>query len=127
MLSVFISSYLFLGYLFVFAIPAGDQWRGEKQFAEMTLSLIGQHPEELVSFKTPPPVFYLGFPKPVPQYDSQQELVGAVRTGQFRWVILRRRDIPTLNIPAAETAIERTFPWDSTEHRANALVLMKLR
>src|SRR5205807_1160310 len=119
--------YLFLGYLFVFAIPAGDQWRGERQFAETTRSLIGQHPEELASFKTQPPVFYLGFPKPVRQYDSQQELVAAVRTGQLRWVILRRRDIPTLNIPAAETAIEGTFPWDSAEHHANALVLMRLR
>jgi 4-amino-4-deoxy-L-arabinose transferase-like glycosyltransferase len=125
LLSVGVISYLLLFYLFVVALPAGDQWRGERQFAEATRQLVGQR-DELAAFKSQPPVFYLRFAKPVPQYDSRAELASAVRNGHIRWIILRRRDIPALNIPARETVVEATYPWDSPEHRSNALVLMKL-
>lgn len=127
LLSVGVSTYLLLLYLFVFAMPAGDQWRGEKQFAELTRQLVDGQPDELAAFKSQPPVFYLQFPNPVPRYDSVAALAAAVRNGQIRWIILRRRDIPALNIVAREIVFEATYPWDSPEHRSNALVLMKLR
>jgi 4-amino-4-deoxy-L-arabinose transferase-like glycosyltransferase len=127
LLSVGVSTYLLLLYLFVFAMPAGDQWRGEKQFAELTRQLVALQPDELAAFKSQPPVFYLQLPKPVPQYNSIAELAPAVRNGQIRWIILRRRDIPEFNLRARQIIAEATYPWDSPEHRSNALLLMKLR
>jgi hypothetical protein len=49
-----------------------------------------------------------------------------MRRSRIKWIILRQRDIPALNIPAHKIAFEPTYPWDSLEHRLNALVLMKL-
>ncbi|MBV8056567.1 MAG: glycosyltransferase family 39 protein, partial [Deltaproteobacteria bacterium] len=126
LLSVSVTSYLLLCYLFMFAMPAGDQWRGEKPFAEAVRRLINGHPAELASFKTQPPVFYLGLAQPVPEYDTVAELESAIRSGRIKWVILRRRDVPALDMPAGEAAHEPSYSWDSREHQLNALVLMKL-
>jgi 4-amino-4-deoxy-L-arabinose transferase-like glycosyltransferase len=126
LLAVAVTSYALLIYLLIIAMPAGDRWRGEKRFAETTRQLIDGHPAELASFRTVPPVFYLGLPKPVPEYDTLPELEAAIRNGDIRWVIMRRRDIPVLKMPTHETASEASYPWDSAQHHANALVLMKL-
>jgi len=127
LLSVSVVSYLLLCYLFMFAMPAGDRWRGEKSFAGATKRLINGHPAELASFKTQTPVFYLGLAEPIPEYDTQVELEAAIRSGRIKWVIVRRRDVPALDMPAYEAAFEPSYPWDSREHHLNALVLMKLQ
>lgn len=126
LLSVSVAIYLLLGYLFMFAMPAGDQWRGEKPFAEATRRLINGHPAELASFKTQPPVFYLGLAQPVPEYDTLAELESAIRSGRINWVIVRRRDVAALHMPAQQSVLEPSYPWDSREHQLNALILMKL-
>jgi 4-amino-4-deoxy-L-arabinose transferase-like glycosyltransferase len=126
LLSVSVISYLLLCYLFMFAMPAGDQWRGEKPFAEAIRRLINGHPAELASFKTQPPVFYLGLAEPVPEYDTLAALESAIRSGRIKWIILRQRDIPALDMPARKAAFEPSYPWDSREHQLDALVLMKL-
>jgi hypothetical protein len=126
LLSVSVLSYLILSYLFILAMPAGDKWRGEKPFAEATRRLIDGHPAELASFKTQPPVFYLGLAEPVPEYETLAELESAIRRGPIKWVILRRRDIRALDLPAHEAAFEPSYAWDAREHRLNALVLMRL-
>jgi len=126
LIAVSVVSYLILSYLFILAMPAGDKWRGEKPFAEATRRLIDGHPAELASFKTQPPVFYLGLTAPVPEYDTVAELESAIRHSRIKWVILRRRDIPALNLPVHEAAFEPSYAWDSREHRLNALVLMRL-
>jgi hypothetical protein len=107
-------------------MPAGDRWRGEKPFAETARQLIGGNTSELAAFKTQPPVFYLGFAEPVIEYDNSAELESAFRQGHTKWVILRRRDVSVLRLPAHEAACEPGYPWDSREHRLNSLVLMKL-
>jgi 4-amino-4-deoxy-L-arabinose transferase-like glycosyltransferase len=126
LLSVSVLSYLLLFYLFMFVMPAGDQWRGEKSFAKTTRHLIGGNSANLVSFKTQPPVFYLGFAKPVPEYDTLAELESAIQRGQVKWIILRQRDVSILDMQVHEAASEPNYPWDSREHRLNALVLINL-
>jgi len=126
LLSMSVLSYLLMAYIFIFAMPAGDQWRGEKPFAHATRRLIDGHSAELASFKTQPPVFYLGLAEPVPEYQTLAELEAAMRGSRIKWIILRQRDIPALDMPAHQAAFEPTYPWDSREHRLNALVLMKL-
>ncbi|MBV8360643.1 MAG: glycosyltransferase family 39 protein [Deltaproteobacteria bacterium] len=126
LLAVSVTSYLMLCYLFMFAMPAGDQWRGEKSFAEAVRQLIDGCSAELVSFKTQPPVFYLGLAEPVPQYDTLAELKSAITSGRIKWVILRRRDVLALDMPAHVAIFEPNYPWNSREHHLNALVLMEL-
>ena len=126
LVSVSVISYLLLCYLFILVMPAGDQWRGERQFAQTTKQLIDGHPSELASFKTGPPVFYLGLPQPVPEYETVAELESAVRRDRIKWIILRRRDISALRVQAREVAFEPSYAWDSPEHRGNSLVLMRL-
>ena len=126
LLSLGALSYLLWSYLFIFAMPAGDQWRGEKRFAQTTRRLINEHSGELASFKTLPPVFYLGLAEPVREYDTIGELRSAIQSGRTKWVILRQRDISALDTSANEVAVEPSYPWDSREHRLNALVLMRL-
>lgn len=125
LISVSVISYLLLSYLFIVAMPAGDQWRGERRFAETTRQLIDEHPTELAAFKTEPPAFYLGLPEPVPQYEKVEELESAVRQGRIKWVIVRRHDISALGVRAHETVFEPSYPWSSPEHRGNSLVLMR--
>jgi len=124
LISVSVISYLLLSYLFIVAMPAADQWRGERRFAQTTRQLIDEHPTELASFKTEPPAFYLGLPEPVPEYDKVEELESAVRQGRIKWVIVRRHDISALGVRVHETVFEPSYPWDSPEHRGNSLVLM---
>ncbi len=126
LLSFGVSSYLFLSYLFFVAMPAGDRWRGEKQFAKATRQLIGAHEDELAAFRTQPPVFYLGLAHPIPQYDSTSELGSAVRDGHLRWLIVRRRDVGSINVAGYAALSEPVYPWDSAQHRGNSLVLMRL-
>jgi hypothetical protein len=126
LLSVGMISYLFLFYVLILALPAGDRWRGEKRFAEITRQLIDGRPEDLASFKTGPPAFYLGLPQPVQEYDGATEIESAVRQGRIKWVIVRRRDIPELGVPARVRAFEPGYPWDSVEHLGNNLVLMRV-
>jgi 4-amino-4-deoxy-L-arabinose transferase-like glycosyltransferase len=126
LIAVSVASYVVLLYLFIVAMPAADQWRGEKQFAQETRSLIDGHPAELASFKVQPPMFYLGLSEPVPEYSDLSQLESDIRSGPVKWVILRRRDISALKLPAHPAAFQPTYPWDSREHRLNALVLMKL-
>jgi 4-amino-4-deoxy-L-arabinose transferase-like glycosyltransferase len=125
LLAVSVISYLLLSYLFIFAMPAGEQWRGEKRFAEATRLLIDGHPAELASFRTQPPLFYLGLPEPVAEYDTLAELQPALRSGRIKWIIMRRRDVAALGGQAHQAAFEPTYAWDSQEHRLNALVLLK--
>jgi hypothetical protein len=126
-LSVNVSSYLLLLYLFIFAMPAGNQWRAEKRFAQTVRNLIDNRPEELASFRTQPPVFYLGLANPVPEYDNPGPLRSAVRDGRIKWIISRRRDVSAINLKAQEAAFEPIYPWDSPGHSGNALVLMRVK
>jgi len=126
LLSTAVTGYLLLGYLFIFAMPAGDRWRGEKQFAQDVKSLIGGRADELASFKTQPPVFYLRLAHPVRQYDTLAELQAAIRGGRIKWLVVRRRDVPLLSLRVHSTTFEPSNRWDSPEHRANLLVLMRL-
>jgi 4-amino-4-deoxy-L-arabinose transferase-like glycosyltransferase len=118
-------TYLLMFYVFVFAMPAGDRWRPEKPFAQDVRQLVDGRSAELAAFKTTPPVFYLALSRPVPQYANVAQLASDVRTGRIRWIILRRRDLPSVVVPAHIAASEAIYPWDPPEHQRNALVLLE--
>lgn len=122
--SVSVISYLFMFYLFVFAFPAGDRYRGEKPFAIAVRHLIDGQAAELAFYKTADPAFYLDLPKPVPEYDHRSALDDAVKSGSVRWIIVSRRALSQLNFPTTTLIAESTYPWDPRQHDLNAMVLV---
>ncbi|MGH7879261.1 MAG: hypothetical protein ACREQD_07155, partial [Candidatus Binataceae bacterium] len=119
-------AWLFMFYFFVFAMPAGDAWRGEKQFAYRTRDLIGSDTGALAFYRVGGPVYYLALPIPVPTYESRRALYRSIRAGATRWVVVRQRDLDSLDSAAAVVAREAVFPWDSKGHRLNAMVLVRV-
>lgn len=127
MVSSGVAAYLFMFYLFVFALPAGDAWRGEKNFAQQVRQFIADRPSELAFFKNQGPVFYLALPKPVPEYERLADLSAAVAGGSVLWIVIRRRDLEHIGLPVVVAASEAVYPWDGKEHRLNAMVLVKVK
>jgi 4-amino-4-deoxy-L-arabinose transferase-like glycosyltransferase len=125
-LSTAVVAYLFMTYYFVFAMPAADAWRGEKPFAHQVKGRVGAATDKLAFFKVVGPVFYLDSPKPVPEYGTLGDLDAAIGDGRVRWLVVRRRDLDRLNVPARVAASEPVYPWDPKEHILNSMVLVQV-
>ncbi|MBF6560039.1 MAG: glycosyltransferase family 39 protein [Candidatus Binataceae bacterium] len=120
------ATYLFMIYFFVFAMPAGDAYRSEKPFAKQVLALIGNDASGLALFKNQGPIFYLNLPHPVPEYDRMADLNAAISAGRVHWLIVRRRDLASLTSAGHPLAAETLYPWDSTAHGLNTMVLVPI-
>jgi 4-amino-4-deoxy-L-arabinose transferase-like glycosyltransferase len=118
------TAWLFMIYLFVFALPAGDAWRGEKEFAHQVRALIKGQERSLEFYNTGGPAFYLDLPYTVPYYNPRR----AALAGEAppRWLVTRVRDIQSLGPGANVVAREAVYPWDSKEHALNAMVLVRM-
>jgi 4-amino-4-deoxy-L-arabinose transferase-like glycosyltransferase len=126
MLSIGVAAYLFMGYIYVFAMPMADAYRGEKAFAEQTRRLIGSDTNQLALFRTQGPLYYLDLPGLIPEFQKQALLAKAVRENRVRWVILRRRDVAKLAVQSKAVLSEPTYPWDGKQHHLNTMVLLKV-
>jgi 4-amino-4-deoxy-L-arabinose transferase-like glycosyltransferase len=119
-------AWLFMFYLFVFAMPAGDAFRSEKPFAAQVRTLIGNEPTTLVFFRNQGPVFYLGLARPVPEYDKLADLNNAVSGGHVQWLVVRRRDIGLLKFKNEPVIAETLYPWEPKEHGLNSMILVRV-
>jgi 4-amino-4-deoxy-L-arabinose transferase-like glycosyltransferase len=121
---------LFLAYLFIFAMPAADKWRGEKRFAEDIRRQMGQATSGVALYKTVGPLYYLDLPHPLPYYDGAGKLKQDALDNKVRWVIVRRRDLNSLGtdlgIPGKVIASEQAFPFETGQHVLNKEVLVVL-
>ena len=119
---------LFLGYLYIFAMPAADRWRGEKAFAEAIRNQMGDATSGVVLYKTVGPLYYLGLPSPLPYYDDAGKLKQDAAMGRFRWIIMRRRDraglVHQFGKVVRIVASEEAFPFESGQHLLNKGVLI---
>jgi hypothetical protein len=113
-------------YIYVFAMPAADAYRGEKPFGLQTLQLLHGDTSHLVLYRTEGPLFYLNPPAPLPEFDHPGDLKSALASGDIRWMIVRRRDVPSLGIPETELLHEASFPWETPEQVRNKVVLLKV-
>ncbi len=120
------AAWLFMFYFFVFAMPAGDESRSEKTFAAQVRMQIGDDTSGLALFKNQGPIFYLGLPQPVPQYDKLPDLNAAISGNKVQWLIVRRRDIAALKFKSETVAAETLHPWDGKEHGLNSMVLLHI-
>ncbi len=119
-------AYCALAYIYIFAMPAAEAYRGEKPFGYAVLSKIGNRTDKLALFKTVGPLFYLNPPKPLPEFDKKQELRDAIANAGVEWFIVRRRDMPQLDVPTTVELSEASFPWDSGSSLDNKVVLVRV-
>ena len=119
---------LFLAYLFIFAMPAADKWRGEKHFAQDIRQQMGPATSGVVLYKTVGPLYYLDLPHPLPYYEDAGKLKQDELNNKLRWVIVRRRDrsdlINHLGGSGKVVASEEAFPFESGQHVLNKEVLV---
>jgi 4-amino-4-deoxy-L-arabinose transferase-like glycosyltransferase len=119
-------AYLSMIYIYVFAMPAAEAYRGEKPFGYAVLDKIGGSTDNLVLFNTQGPLFYLNPPKPLPEFEKKKELQDAIAKGEAKWMIVRRRDMPKLDTPATVVVSEASYPWESDYNFRNKVVLVRL-
>jgi len=119
-------AYCVMLYIFVFAMPAADAYRGEKPFGLQTLQLLRGDTSHLALYRTEGPLFYLNPPAPLPEFNHLRDLKSALANDDIRWMIVRRRDVPSLGVPATELLHEASFPWETPEQVRNKVVLLKI-
>jgi 4-amino-4-deoxy-L-arabinose transferase-like glycosyltransferase len=119
-------AYLAMVYIYIFAMPAAEAYRGEKPFGYAVLNKIGGSTDHLVLYKTEGPLFYLNPPKPLPEFENKQELQDAIAKGDAKWMIVRRRDMPKLETPTTIDLSEASYPWETHYNYRNKVVLVRL-
>ena len=124
--SMGVIAYCVMLYIFVFAMPAADAYRGEKPFGLQTLQLLRGDTSHLALYRTEGPLFYLNPPAPLPEFNHLRDFKSALANDDIRWMIVRRRDVPSLGIPATELLHEASFPWETPEQVRNKVVLLKI-
>ena len=119
-------AYLAMVYIYIFAMPAAEAYRGEKPFGYAVLNKIGGSTDRLVLFKTEGPLFYLNPPKPIPEFERKQDLQDAIAKGNVRWMIVRRRDMPRLDTATTVELGEASYPWETDYNYRNKVVLVRI-
>jgi hypothetical protein len=119
-------AYLVMAYIYIFAMPAAEAYRGEKPFGYAVLNKLGGSTDHLVLFKTEGPLFYLNPPKPIPEFEDKQDLQDAIANGGAKWMIVRRRDMPKLETPTTIELSEASYPWETDYNFRNKVVLVKI-
>ena len=125
-ISTAVIAYLVMTYIYVFAMPAAEAYRGEKTFGYAVLDKLGGSTDHLVLFKTEGPLFYLNPPTPLPEFDEKQDLQDAIANGNAQWMIVRRRDMPKLDTPTTIELSEALYPWETDYNYRNKVILVRL-
>ena len=125
-ISMGVIAYLVMTYIYIFAMPAAEAYRGEKPFGYAVLNKIGGSTSHLVLFKTEGPLFYFNPPQPLPEFDDKQDLKDAIVKGDAKWMIVRRRDMPKLDTPTTVELSEASYPWENDYNYRNKVVLVRL-
>jgi 4-amino-4-deoxy-L-arabinose transferase-like glycosyltransferase len=125
-LSLGLTAYVAMVYVFIFAMPAAEAYRGEKPFAYQVRAMVGEQITQVGLYRTVGPLFYLDPPKPLAEFNRPKDLTAAVANGNVRWVIVRRRDLPSIPMPTEIIASEAMFPWESQYQHRNKVVLVRL-
>jgi 4-amino-4-deoxy-L-arabinose transferase-like glycosyltransferase len=113
-------------YLNLIAMPAAERYRDDKPFAARVRLRLGADLAGLALYQTREPVFYLGSPRPIAEYDSPAALREAIRSGAAVWAIGRARDLTGLGPTGTVVDAEVTHPWEGETARGNKLQLVRL-
>lgn len=125
-IAVSIVAYALNAYLYIFAMPGAERYRGEKPFGFEVNRILGGDTSKLALYKTNGPLFYLNPPEPLADYADAKAIEQAAKTGQVQWIIVRRRDLPELKFPVKTEASEAIFPWEADSEGHNKVVLLRI-
>ncbi|MEO2091755.1 MAG: hypothetical protein ABGY75_20045, partial [Gemmataceae bacterium] len=116
-----------VGYVLLVALPATDQFRTRRAFADAVWEQTGGGFDRLALFHARDLAFDLNSPDAVPEYPTAGELAAAVRDGRTRWVVARRRYWEAANLPGRAIAEEAVNPWDGPDQLADKMMLIDTR
>jgi 4-amino-4-deoxy-L-arabinose transferase-like glycosyltransferase len=125
--SMSVVAYAAMVYIYIFAMPAAEAFRGERPFGYLIRDRIGPQTSRLGLYRTAGPLFYINPPAPLAEYDKPKDLANAVGAGKIAWVVVRRRDLLSIGLPTQILAEEASYPWESDYQHRNKVVLVKLR
>lgn len=125
-ISMGVVAYCLMAYFYLVAVPGAEPYRGEKPFALATLQILHGDMSRLALYKTPGPLFYLAPQEFLPEFRHHKKFEAAVNNGEFDWVIVRRRDIPKLDVTEKIVLAQESFPWETRGSIRNNVVLIKL-
>jgi hypothetical protein len=62
----------------------------------------------------------------LPEFDKKRDLQDAIANGGIEWFIVRRRDMPALDVPTTIELSEASFPWENDYNISNKVVLVRV-
>ena len=125
-LSMCVIAYLAMTYVYIFAMPAAEAYRGEKPFGLQVMQVLNGDRSQLALYRTLGPLFYLDPLRPLPEFQRKADLEVAIAKDHIRWFIVRRRDLPTLDVPTQVMFAEASFPWEDDENYRNKVMLVRV-
>jgi 4-amino-4-deoxy-L-arabinose transferase-like glycosyltransferase len=128
-LSASFQIYLFWLFLFIFAWPNFDLFRGEKAFAETIRTKLGQNLSNLLIYRTSARalaglVYYLSAKKPLAQYSDSTELARHIADNPDSWIVVSGHHLPKLPAGAIVEARSKDFHWQKDDDESD-LVLVR--
>jgi 4-amino-4-deoxy-L-arabinose transferase-like glycosyltransferase len=115
-----------MAYIYLFAMPAADAYRGEKPLALQVAKTLDGDLSRLAYFRTEEGLFYLDPRAPLPEYDQAADLTAAIRDHNIEWVLVRRKDLAAIATPNQVVLSEPSFPWEDEDQKRNKVVLVRL-
>jgi hypothetical protein len=107
-------------YVFLIALPALESFRTQRAFS------VAVRQQSAALFLHRDVVYYLEQPVPLPEYETTEDLLKAIKARQVRWVIARRSDVTA--VPAASSILveETVHRWERADDVARKLVLLEV-
>lgn len=125
--SMGVIAYVAMAYIYIFAMPAADAYRGEKPLAFEIRKVLGGDLSHLAFFRTQEGFFYLDPGHPLPQFDRSRELSEAIANQGIGWIVVRRKDLAAIGTPYEVIVGEQSFPWEAEDQLRNKVVLVRIR
>ncbi len=120
-------AYLGLLFLFVFALPGAERYRGEKGFAQAVRARLNGDVSRVVLYRTGGAglLFYLSAQEPILKYDDGMALARMLEDHPDHWVISLERDLVDLRLRGSVVAREESLRWDRPAPPRGHLVLFR--
>jgi 4-amino-4-deoxy-L-arabinose transferase-like glycosyltransferase len=124
--SMAIIAYASMAYIYLFAMPAADAYRGEKPLALQVAKTLDGDLSHLAYFRTEEGLFYLNPRVPLPEYEHVADLINAIHDHDIEWVLVRRKDLAAIATPNQVVLSEPSFSWEDEDQKKNKVVLVKV-
>jgi 4-amino-4-deoxy-L-arabinose transferase-like glycosyltransferase len=120
-------AYLSMAYFFLVMLPSADAYRSEKSFAAQIREKLDGNISRLALYRTEESLFYLDWPKPLPEFFDRVDLKKALDERRIQWVLVRQKDMNNLELPAEVIGGEVAYQWEGARDLRNKVLLLKLK